>query len=338
MLRIGVVGASGAVGQEMLDVLEHRGLPVGELRAFASPRSTGQSVVFRGERLPLATCREGCFRGLDFVLFSAGAERSRLFAPQAVREGALVVDNSSAFRMDPRVPLVVPEVNPEALWGHEGLVANPNCSTIQMVLALEPARQLFGLRRVVVATYQSVSGAGRRSTAELETASRAVLEGSDEPRQVYPRGIAFEVVPEIDVFAEQGWTKEETKMRQETRKILGAPALPVVATCVRVPVFRCHSEAVFVETIEPVDLEALRRRMRSQAGLQLHEGDGDYPLAREMAGRDEVAVGRLRLVPEDPRGLAFWVVADNLRKGAATNAVQIVEKLWQAGARSASPP
>jgi len=189
-----------------------------------------------------------------------------------------------------------------------------------------------------VATYQSVSGAGRRSMAELEAASRAVLEGGDEPRQVYPRGIAFEVVPHIDVFDGSGWTREETKMRHETRKILEEPELSVTATCVRVPVFRCHSEAVFVETQEPVDLEALRQGMRKQAGLELHEAPGEYPLARDLAGRDEVSVGRLRLDPEDPRGLAFWVVADNLLKGAATNAVQILEQLWRAGVRSSPSP
>lgn len=331
-----MVGATGAVGQEMLRVLERRRFPVGELRPFASPRSLGENVVFRGEKIALQRCQEGCFRDIDFALFSAGAARSQAHAPQAVSEGATVVDNSSAFRMEPRVPLVVPEVNPEALQTHQGLIANPNCSTIQMVLALEPVRELFGLKRVVVATYQSVSGAGRRSMAELEAASRAVLAGSPEPRQVYPRGIAFEVLPHIDVFDGSGWTREESKMRHETRKILGQTDLPVIATCVRVPVFRCHSEAVVVETQEAVDLEVLRRRMRQQEGLELHEDEGDYPLAREVAGRDAVCVGRLRLDPDDSRSLAFWIVADNLLKGAATNAVQIVEHLCRADSRSLS--
>ncbi|HZM16602.1 MAG TPA: aspartate-semialdehyde dehydrogenase [Candidatus Krumholzibacteria bacterium] len=331
-LRIAVVGATGAVGQEMLRVLEQRGIGVEELRAFASPPSRGAAVVFRGEPLPLRLLEPGCFRGLDFALFSAGAERSRQYAPQAVQEGAVVVDNSSAFRLDAAVPLVVPEVNASALDGHRGLVANPNCSTIQMVVALKPVRDLFGLRRVVVATYQSVSGAGRRSMGELEAASRAYLAGTPEPREVYPRGIAFDVVPHIDVLDAAGWSREETKMRQESRKILGMPELRLSATCVRVPVFRCHSEAVHVETESPVDLEALRTAMQRQPGLALRP-EADYPLARELAGRDEVGVGRLRLDPQEPRSLAFWVVSDNLRKGAALNAVQIVEHLCQARVR-----
>ena len=324
--RVAVVGATGAVGREILKVLEQRGFPLVELRLFASPRSVGDTLVFQGERLPLRLVEPGCFRGVDFALFSAGAERSRLLAPQAVHEGAIVVDNSSAFRMDPAVPLVVPEVNPEALDAHQGLIANPNCSTIQMVVALRPVRDLYGLRRIVVATYQSVSGAGRRSMRELDLASRAHLGGEAEPREVYPRGIAFDVVPHIDVFDAQGWTREETKMRHETRKILGEPDLNVIATCVRVPVFRCHSEAVHVETRQPVELAQLAQAMHRQAGLRLLEG-ADYPLAREWAERDEVVVGRLRLDPEDARSLALWVVADNLRKGAALNAVQIAEHL-----------
>ncbi len=324
--RVAVVGATGAVGREILLVLEQRGFPLSELRLFASPRSVGDPIVFQGERLPLRLVEPGCFRGVDFALFSAGAERSRLLAPQAVHEGAIVVDNSSAFRMDPAVPLVVPEVNIEALDAHQGLIANPNCSTIQMVVALGPVRDLYGLRRIVVATYQSVSGAGRRSMRELDAATRAQLGGETEPRDVYPRGIAFEVVPHIDVFDPQGWTREETKMRLETRKILGEPDLSVVATCVRVPVFRCHSEAVHVETRQPVDLARLVQALRNQPGLCVLDG-ADYPLARECAHRDEVAVGRLRLDPEDARALAMWVVADNLRKGAALNAVQIAEHL-----------
>jgi len=324
--RVAVVGATGAVGREILTVLEQRGFALGELRLFASPRSVGDAIVFKGERLRLRLVEPGCFRGVDFALFSAGAERSRAHAPQAVQEGAIVVDNSSAFRMDPAVPLVVPEVNPAALDAHQGLIANPNCSTIQLVLAMRPVRDLYGLRRIVVATYQSVSGAGRRSIQELDAASRAHLGGATEPREVYPRGIAFDVVPHIDVFDAQGWTREETKMRHETRKILGEPDLSVVATCVRVPVFRCHSEAVHVETRQPVDLAQLAQAMRQQPGLCLLDG-ADYPLAREWAHSDEVAVGRVRLDPEDARAIAMWVVADNLRKGAALNAVQIAEHL-----------
>ena len=330
--RVAVVGATGAVGQEMLHVLERRGFPVAELRAFASPRSAGETVRFRGEAVRLAAVQPGCFRGVDFALFSAGAERSRLYAPQAVHEGATVIDNSSAFRMQADVPLVVPEINPQALESHRGMIANPNCSTIQMVIALQPVRAEFGLRRVVVSTYQSVSGAGRRGMRELESAARAHLEGRAEPREVFTRGIAFDVVPQVDVFDDRGETREELKMRHETRRILGEPGLPVFATCVRVPVFRSHGEAVVAETRDPVDLERLRARMRTQAGLELCEAAA-YPLAREAAGQDAVRVGRLRVDPEDARVVGLWVVADNLLKGAATNAVQIAEHLCGTGVR-----
>jgi aspartate-semialdehyde dehydrogenase len=327
---VAVVGATGAVGEEMLRVLERRAFPVRELRLFASSRSVGKRIDFKGEAITLRALESGAFRDVDVALFSAGAERSRAFAPQAVAEGAIVIDNSSAFRMDPEVPLVVPEVNAAALEKHAGLIANPNCSTIQMVLALRPVRDLLGIRRVVVATYQSVSGAGRRAMGELEAATRARLEGRPEPREVHPRGIAFEVVPHIDVFVGGGETREELKMRNETRRILADPSIDVVATCVRVPVFRSHSEAVVVETRDPVDLPALQEAMRRQPGLLLRDTDETYPLAREAAGRDEVVVGRLRVDPDDPRTLAMWVVADNLLKGAALNAVQIAEALCAA--------
>ncbi len=269
----------------------------------------------------------GCFHDIDFALFSAGAQRSRDIAPQAQQEGAVVIDNSSAFRMQPEVPLVVPEVNAATLERHGGLIANPNCSTIQMVLALRPVRDLLGLRRVVVSTYQSVSGAGRRAVQELEDATRAILDGTPEPRQVHSRGIAFDVVPHIDVFDAAGTTREEAKMRDETRRILDMPHLSVVATCVRVPVYRGHSEAVWVQTEKPLDMERLRDAMRAQAGLVLLEEHEAFPLAREAAGRDEVFVGRLREVADEPRSLAMWVVSDNLLKGAALNAVQIAECL-----------
>jgi aspartate-semialdehyde dehydrogenase len=310
---VAVVGATGAVGAEMLRVLERRRFPVREVRAFSSARSVGRSLSFAGEQILVRQLEKGCFRDLDFALFSAGAERSRTFAPQAQQEGAVVIDNSSAFRMQPDVPLVVPEVNAAALEGHRGLIANPNCSTIQMVVALQPVRDAFGLRRVVVATYQSVSGAGRRSAQELEDATRAILDGTPEPRELHPRGIAFDVVPHIDTFDEAGTT--------------GMPELSVVATCVRVPVFRGHSEAVWAQTERDVDLERLSAAMRQQPGLLLHDRPDDYPLAREASGRDEVFVGRLRRFADEPRSLAMWVVSDNLLKGAALNAVQIAEHL-----------
>jgi aspartate-semialdehyde dehydrogenase len=305
---------------------------VRELRAFASARSAGREVACGDVRVAVRELDAAAFAGVDLALFSAGAERSRTFAPAAVRAGAVVVDNSSAFRLDPGVPLVVPEVNAAAALGHRGLVANPNCSTIQMVVALRPIRDLFGLRRVVVATYQSVSGTGARAMRELERTTREHLAGAPETHAVYPHPIAFNCLPHIDVFDADGHTREERKMRDETRKILDDPNLPVFATCVRVPVFRGHSEAVVVETERPVDAALLGHTLHAAPGLVLHESAASYPLPRQVAGRDEVFVGRLRLHAEDPRALSLWIVADNLRKGAATNAVQIAEHLAAAGA------
>lgn len=326
-LAVAVVGATGAVGQEMLRVLERRGFPVGELRALASPRSAGTEVAFRGRPVRVAALTEEAFAGIDLALFSAGADRSREFAPHAVRAGAVVIDNSSAFRMQPDVPLVVPEVNPEAALGHSGIVANPNCSTIQMLVALRPLREEFGLRRIVVATYQSVSGTGARALRELEATSRSHLAQEPETCAVYPHPIAFNCLPHIDVFDAEGHTREEIKMRDETRKIFADPGIAVFATCVRVPVFRSHSEAVLAETERPVDLERLRGLLRRTPGLIFREEADAYPLAREAAGRDEVFVGRLRGHAEDPRAVSLWIVADNLLKGAALNAVQIAELL-----------
>jgi aspartate-semialdehyde dehydrogenase len=325
---VAVVGATGAVGEEMLRVLEARNFPVRDLRPLASARSAGREIRYRGRSVAVRELSADAFEGVDLALFSAGAERSRTFAPEAVRAGALVVDNSSAFRMQSDVPLVVPEVNPEAATAHRGLIANPNCSTIQMVVALRPVREAFGLRRIVVATYQSVSGTGARAMRELERGARAHLDGAPEASEVYPHPIAFNCLPHIDVFDADGNTREEIKMRDETRKIFGDPSIRVIATCVRVPVFRAHSEAVVAETHRPVDLEALRQALGRAPGVVLADSNTRYPLAREVAGRDEVFVGRLRLDADDPRTLSMWVVADNLRKGAATNAVQIAELVF----------
>ena len=324
-LRVAVVGATGAVGSEMLRVLEQRDFPVAELRPLASARSVGSTVRFRDRELPVLECCDDSFTGIDLALFSAGAERSRSFAPAAVRAGALVVDNSSAFRMDPAVPLVVPEVNAAAALEHQGIIANPNCSTIQLVVALQPLRAAFGLRKVVVATYQSVSGTGASAMRELDTTSRAHLSGAPETPQVYPHPIAFNCLPQVDVFDPDGFTREEHKMRDETRKIMAEPRLTVIATCVRVPVFRSHSEAVVIETEQPVDLERARAVLAAAPGVVLCEPAASYPLPRAAAGLDAVFVGRLRTLPEDPRALALWIVSDNLRKGAALNAVQIAE-------------
>jgi aspartate-semialdehyde dehydrogenase len=323
-----VVGATGAVGQEMLRVLEQRDFPVRELRTFASPSSAGKSVTFRGAPVEVRSVEAGAFQGVDIALFSAGAERSRAFVPEAMRAGALVIDNSSAFRMQADVPLVVPEVNPDAARAHQGLIANPNCSTIQMVVALRPVRDLFGLRRIVVSTYQSVSGTGARAIRELEAGTRAHLAGEPETCNVYPHPIAFECLPQVDIFVGDGHTREEIKMRDETRKIFSEPNLPVIATCVRVPVFRAHSESVFAETDRPVDLERLRAALAAAPGVVLRDGEEEYPLARQAAHRDPVYVGRLRQHPDQAAAVSMWVVSDNLRKGAALNAVQIAELVF----------
>jgi aspartate-semialdehyde dehydrogenase len=332
---VAVVGATGAVGQEMLRVLSERDFPVRELRALASSRSAGREVACGAARVVVRELGPDSFAGVDVALFSAGAERSRVFAPLAVQAGALVVDNSSAFRMHPDVPLVVPEVNPQALHGGARLIANPNCSTIQMVVALQPLRDAFGLRRIVVATYQSVSGTGARAMEELDRTTRQYLSGEPEDVRVYPHPIAFECLPQVDVFDADGNTREEIKMREETRKIFGDPALEVLATCVRVPVFRSHSEAVVAETVRPVDLEQLRSLLQAAPGVVLGAAAADYPLARQAAGRDPVFVGRLRVEAADPHLVSMWVVSDNLRKGAALNAVQIAEVLCSVTPRAA---
>jgi len=332
---VAVVGATGAVGREMLQVLAERRFPIAELRAFASERSAGQEVRSGTHTARVRVLDGSGFEGVDFALFSAGAERSRAFAPMAAAAGAVVIDNSSAFRMDADVPLVVPEVNAAAAHAHRGIIANPNCSTIQMVVALQPVRDLFGLRRVVVATYQSVSGSGARAMRELERQSREYLAGGAETREVFPHPIAFDVLPQVDVFVDGEWTREEIKMRDETRKIFADPRLVVHATCARVPVFRGHSEAVVAETERDVDLEALRAALARASGVVLRPGADAYPMARPTSGRDEVFVGRLRGDPGDPRVVSMWIVADNLRKGAATNAVQIAETLAAARAGEA---
>jgi len=325
---VAVVGATGAVGGEMLRVLDERRFPVRELRLLASARSAGRTLAFRGTRCAVEALGEDSFRGVDLALFSAGADRSRTFAPAAVRAGALVVDNSSAFRMQPDVPLVVPEVNPDAARSHQGLIANPNCSTIQMVVALRPVRDAFGLRRIVVATYQSVSGTGTRAMRELEATTRAHLSGENETAEVYPHSIAFDCIPHIDVFDDSGHSREEIKMREETRKIFGDPAIAVQATCVRVPVFRAHSEAVVAETSRPIDAARLHAALGSAPGLVFAPAADAYPVARAASGHDAVYVGRVRMDPDDPHVVSMWVVADNLRKGAATNAVQIAELVY----------
>jgi aspartate-semialdehyde dehydrogenase len=334
-LTVAVVGATGVVGRTMVQVLGERGFPVGELRLLASGRSAGRTVQVDGRSIEIREASGDAFEGVDIALFSAGADISRDLAPQAAARGATVIDNSSAWRMEPGIPLVVSEVNPGDLEAHEGIIANPNCSTMQLVPVLMALRDAVGLERVVVDTYQSVSGTGADAIAELEGQIRAHVTGEPKVAGVYPHPIAFNALPEIDTFLDNGYTKEEWKVVTESRKILHLPDLRISCTAVRVPVFVSHSEAVHVETTEPVTPEQARRLFAAVDGVVVRDDPAahEYPLASEAAGRDEVFVGRIRQDPSiaDGRGLVLWVVSDNLRKGAATNAVQLAEVLVARG-------
>ena len=333
MFDVAVVGATGAVGGTMLRVLEERGFPVTELRPIASERSAGREIEYLGRARRIQALTESVFEGIDIALFSAGGARARDFAPAAVAAGAVVIDNSSAFRMDPDVPLVVPEVNEADLERHHGIVANPNCVAAPLVLALKPIADAVGLERVIVSSYQSVSGTGQAAVEELRRQTTGYLSGDEPEPSVYPHPIAFNVLPHIDAFDESGYTGEERKVMGETRKMLALPDLAVSATCVRVPVFYAHSQSVQVETTEAISADAARALLTAAPGIVLVDDPAAarYPLARDAAGRDDVLVGRVRADSSHPRGLAMWVVADNLRKGAATNAVQIAESLVTRG-------
>jgi aspartate-semialdehyde dehydrogenase len=319
----------------MLQVLLERDFPIAELRLLASGRSAGRTVEAGDRTIEIREATAEAFEGIDIALFSAGADTSRELAPQAAARGATVIDNSSAWRMDPNVPLVVSQVNPEDLEGHEGIIANPNCSTMQLAPVLMALRDAVGIERVVVDTYQSVSGTGADAIAELEEQIRAHVAGEEKQTRVYPHPIAFNALPEIDVFLENGYTKEEWKIVTESRKILHLPELRISCTAVRVPVFVSHSEAVHVETTAAIRPDRARRLFGSVAGVVVHDDPAAhaYPLATTAAGRDEVFVGRVRQDPSVPdgRGIAFWVVSDNLRKGAATNAVELAEALVERG-------
>jgi aspartate-semialdehyde dehydrogenase len=334
-LTVAVVGATGVVGRTMIQVLNEREFPVGRLRLLASGRSVGRTVSVDGQTHEIAEATPEAFDGVDIALFSAGADVSKEFAPAAVANGATVIDNSSAWRMDPSVPLVVSQVNPHDLEGHMGIVANPNCSTMQLAPVLMALRDAVGLERVVVDTYQSVSGTGADAIAELEGQIRAHVRGEAKTASVYPHPIAFNALPEIDVFLPNGYTKEEWKVVSENRKILGMPELRVSCTAVRIPVFVSHSEAVHVETRDPVTPERARELFAAVPGVVVQDDPAthDYPLATEATGRDEIFVGRVRtdVSIADGRGLAFWIVSDNLRKGAATNAVELAEVLRERG-------
>jgi aspartate-semialdehyde dehydrogenase len=327
---VAVVGASGAVGEVIIRLLEEREFPVGSIKFLASERSAGKEVVFRGEVFPIEPLAPEAFEGVEIVLSSTPASISQQFSPIAARAGAVVVDNSSAFRMDPAVPLVVPEVNPHDVARHKGIIANPNCSTIQMVVALKPLHDAARVRRVIVSTYQAVSGAGQKGIYELKAQVEAHVHGRDVPPPAkFAHPIAFNCVPQVDEFLPSGYTKEEMKMVNETRKIMGDETIDVCPTCVRVPVANAHSESILVETERPISPEEARALWSKAPGVTLVDEPAhrQYPLASLATGRDDVFVGRIRQDLHRPNALLFWCVSDNLRKGAATNAVQIAEEL-----------
>lgn len=329
-MRVAVLGATGLVGREMIKVLEERGFPVGELLPLASSRSAGQKVPFRGRDIVVEAVDESSFHGVDCALFSAGSDTSRTWAPRAASSGAVVIDNSSAWRMAPDVPLVVPEVNPKDLDFHRGIIANPNCATIQAVVALKPLHDAAGLESMSVVTFQSVSGTGRRGIEALSEGSKAVLKGEKPEAGPYTRPIAFDVLPEIGSIDKEGVSEEERKMINESRKIFHLPDLAVSCTTVRVPVFRGHAESIVAAFGKDVSPESARHVLREAPGVRCVDEclDGNYATCREAAGRDHVFVGRIRRDTGREKALSMWVVADNLRKGAALNAVQIAETLF----------
>jgi aspartate-semialdehyde dehydrogenase len=326
---VAVVGATGAVGTEMIEVLEERKFPVTRLVPLASTRSAGGMVTFEGNEVPIEVLTKDSFAGVDIALFSAGAELSREFAPIAVKAGSVVIDNSAAWRMAPEVPLVVPEVNAHDIQWHKGIIANPNCSTIQMVVALKPLHDQVRIKRIVVTTFQSVSGTGKDAMDELMAECQDLLSFKQASPKVYPYQIAFNCLPQIDDFLPSGYTKEEMKMVHETRKIMGDQSIHVTATTVRVPVYVGHSEAVNIETERKLSANEARAILSTAPGVLLYDDPAHkiYPMPLEVAGKDEVYVGRVREDESIANGLNLWVVADNLRKGAALNAVQIAEHL-----------
>lgn len=331
--RVAIAGATGLVGQEFVRILKQRKFPLASLKLLASGASAGKKMIVGDEEIRVEELTYQSFEDIDLALFSAGSEVSRNFAPVAAKAGAVVVDNSAAWRMEPDVPLVVPEVNPEDIALHQGIIANPNCSTIQMVVALFPLHQVNPIKRVIVDTYQSVSGTGKAAMEELSTQSKQVLNGQETMPHVYPHQIAFNLLPHIDVFLGNGYSKEEWKMVQETRKIMHAEDIGISATCVRVPVYVSHSEAIHVEFEKPMAPEEAREILSKAPGIKILD-DIDvnlYPVPLVAVGRDETFVGRIRADASHPNGLAMWVVSDNLRKGAALNAVQIAEELAKQG-------
>ena len=327
--HVAVAGATGAVGIEMLRCLEERNFPVGKLTLLASARSAGKKMKFRGEDVTIQELTADSFKGVDIALFSAGGDISRQFIPPAVKAGAVVVDNSSAYRMDPTVPLIVPEVNAADVKGHQGILANPNCTTAISLMALYPLHKAFGVKRVIASSYQAVSGTGAQAIEELDRQTRQWAAGQEITKQVYPHQIAFNVLPHVDSFLDTGYTKEEMKMENEGRKIMHHPSFRASVTCVRVPVFRAHSVAINAEFEKPVSVEAAREVLSKAPGLDILDDPANkvYPLPLYVAGKDNCQVGRLRMDCALDNGLAFWVVGDQLLKGAALNAVQIAELL-----------
>jgi aspartate-semialdehyde dehydrogenase len=331
--HIAIVGATGLVGQEFINILEQREFPMASVHLLASDRSAGKKLFVNHQEIEVEEVTPNSFDQVDIALFSAGGEVSKHFAPIAAKRGAVVVDNSAAFRMNPNVPLVVPEVNPEDLEHHQGIIANPNCSTIQMVVALYPLHKVNPIKRIVVDTYQAVSGTGSAAVDELNSQTKLILEGKSIVPHVYPHQIAFNLLPEIDVFLDDGYTKEEWKLIHETRKILHDESIAVSATCVRVPVVTGHSEAIHIEFSNPMSPEEARNILATAPGVKVLDDPpiSLYPHPWSVAGTDEVFVGRIRQDASHPNGLAMWVVADNLRKGAALNTVQIAEQLISKG-------
>jgi len=330
---VGIVGATGAVGQELLRLLIERQFPAATVRLFASARSVGKTVRSAGRSWVVEEARPGIFADLDLAFFAAGGATTRALAPDAVKAGCLVIDKSSAYRMDPTVPLVIPEINPEALGAHRGIIANPNCSTAVALMALAPLHRRFGLKRYLASTYQSVSGSGAAGVRELEQQVRALADGAPLERRVYAQQIAYNVIPQVDVFGENGYTGEETKMQQESRKILGLPELKVSATCVRVPVMRAHSVAINAEFERPVSVDEARAAVAAFPGATLVDDPSKelYPTPLAFSSTVRCGVGRIRLDTALDNGLALWVSGDNLWKGAALNALQNAELMAREG-------
>jgi aspartate-semialdehyde dehydrogenase len=327
--RVAILGATGAVGAELLELLAEREFPLAELKLLASPRSAGKTLPFKGEQLPVAAVAEDSFENVDIVLASAGGSTSKVWAPKAVKAGAVVIDNSSAFRMDPKVPLIVPEVNPEAAGMHQGIIANPNCTTILMAVAIWPLHQVQSIERLVVATYQSASGAGARAMEEVKEQAIAILQGETPKTEAFPYPLAFNLFPHNSPLNDLGYCEEEMKMVNETRKIFSVPNLKVTATCVRVPVLRAHSEAINLEFKAPFSVTKAKEILASSPGVKLVEdwSANYFPMPIDATGCDPVLVGRIRQDISHPCGLELWICGDQIRKGAALNAVQIAELL-----------